>query len=173
METGNSQQNLVSSFPPPPPYFRLFDEPNKAMIIKPPPCIEGPFTCFGSQLSSEISVHPLDSDTAIYDQNSNDLHAELKRLNKMFQFKVLEILENAGKGIVDPSLVKTIVKIYNNINHILEKLRIIQAYHRIYDELELQVKEKNHLIDQMKQLIDQYNTLTRDPSESENLNTEN
>ncbi|EAK88353.1 hypothetical protein [Cryptosporidium parvum Iowa II] len=164
MDNANGQQNIVSSFPPPPPYFRLFDHEDKVAKIKPPPCIEGPFTCFGSQLSSDISIHPLDSDTILYNESNVDLPAELMMLNEMFQMEILKLLENSGKGVVDTSSVKKIIKIYNNMNHILEKLRIIQTYHQICDELEAQVNEKNQLLDQMKQHLEEYKSLLDDLS---------
>lgn len=162
MDNASGQQNIVSSFPPPPPYFRLFDHEDKVNKIKPPPCIEGPFTCFGSQLSSEISIHPLDSDTILYDESNDDLPSELMALNEMFQIEILKLLESSGKGVVDTSSVKKIIKIYNNMNHILEKLRVIQTYHQIYDELEAQVNEKNQLLDQMKQHLKEYENLLAD-----------
>lgn len=159
MDNTGCQQNLVSSFPPPPPYFRLFESEDSVTRVRPPPCVEGPFTCFGSQLSSEISIQPLDSDTILYDESSEDLSGELKKLNEMFQMEILKLLESSGRGVADTSSVKKIIKVYVNMNHILEKLRVIQTYHQIYEELEAQVNEKAQLIGQMKQHLEEYSRL--------------
>ncbi|KAH7647030.1 hypothetical protein FG379_002721 [Cryptosporidium bovis] len=155
----NSENSIVSSFPPPPPYYHLFDSDEMEMEIKPPPCIQGNFTCFGTQLSSEISILPLDSDTSMYDQSTEDLCGELSKLNEKFQLGILSLLENSGKGVVDSSYIKKVTKIYTNINHVLEKLRVVQAYHQIHDELENQVNEKSELIRKMRELIMQYKDL--------------
>ena len=155
----NHENSIVSSFPPPPPYYHLFDSDEMVSQIKPPPSVQGNFTCFGTQLSSEISILPLDSDTIMYDQSNNDLCKELSKLNEMFQLEILSLLENSGNGVVDSSLVKKIVKIYTNINHLLEKLRIIQAYHQIHDEFEKQINEKLELIERMKELLMQYKNM--------------
>ncbi|KAH8740450.1 hypothetical protein FG386_002962 [Cryptosporidium ryanae] len=161
----NSENSIVCSFPPPPPYYHLFDSDNMEVEIKPPPCIQGNFTCFGTQLSSEISILPLDSDTLIYDQSNEDLCGELGKLNNEFQIGVLSLLENSGNGVLDPSYIKKVVKIYININHVLEKLRFIQAYYQIHDELEKQVNEKLEFIVKMKELLTQYKNLEENKSE--------
>ncbi|OII71200.1 MED7 protein [Cryptosporidium andersoni] len=158
MAETNKGQEVVSAFPPPPPYYKLYNSEETA--LESPPCIIGPFMCFGSILSSEINIPPLDSDTSLYNQENLDLIQELRCLNSLFQENILNLFKKSGQGSIEVSAIKHIVKIHSNMSHILEKLRLIQAYHLIMKQLELQIQEKKELIEQMRQLLTKCNENT-------------
>lgn len=42
---------MASAYPPPPPYFKLFNNEYKGKQVLPPPPVEGTFTMFGQTYS--------------------------------------------------------------------------------------------------------------------------
>ncbi|PPS07596.1 hypothetical protein GOBAR_AA13068 [Gossypium barbadense] len=118
----------TATYPPPPPFYRLYKDylQNPKSAPEPPPPIEGTYVCF-------------------------DFKKELRSLNRELQ---LHILELADVLVERPSQyarqVEEISLIFKNLHHLLNSLRPHQARATLIHILELQIQRRKEALEDIK-----------------------
>ncbi|KAL1350218.1 hypothetical protein AAHE18_06G008300 [Arachis hypogaea] len=126
----------TATYPPPPPYYRLYkdylEDPKSAP--EPPPPIEGTYICFGGTYTTSDVLPSLEEQGVrqLYPKGANvDFKKELRSLNGELQ---LHILELADILIERPSQyarrVEEISTVFKNLHHLLNSLRPHQIERR-------------------------------------------
>ncbi|KAM2044432.1 hypothetical protein ACFX1T_008754 [Malus domestica] len=158
-ENGFGQKVLAmatSTYPPPPPYYRLYkdylQDPKSAP--EPPPPIEGPFLCYGANHTIDELLPSLEEQGVrqLYPEGPNiDFKKELRSLNRELQ---LHILELADILVERPSQyarrVEEISLIFKNLHHLLNSLRPHQARATLIHILELQIQRRKQAAEDIK-----------------------
>ncbi|XP_009615713.1 mediator of RNA polymerase II transcription subunit 7a-like [Nicotiana tabacum] len=146
----------TATYPPPPPYYRLYkdylQDPNSAP--EPPPPIDGTYILFGSNYTTDDALPSLEDQGVrqLYPKGSNvDFKKELRALNRELQ---LHILELADVLVERPSQyarrVEEISLIFKNLHHLLNSLRPHQARATLIHILELQIQRRKQAIEDIK-----------------------
>ncbi|CAN6716783.1 unnamed protein product [Malus baccata var. baccata] len=146
----------TSTYPPPPPYYRLYkdylQDPKSAP--EPPPPIEGPFLCYGANHTIDEILPSLEEQGVrqLYPKGPNiDFKKELRSLNRELQ---LHILELADILVERPSQyarrVEEISLIFKNLHHLLNSLRPHQARATLIHILELQIQRRKQAVEDIK-----------------------
>ncbi|KAG5552264.1 hypothetical protein RHGRI_010370 [Rhododendron griersonianum] len=138
----------TATYPPPPPYYKLYKDyiqnPNSAP--EPPPPIEGTYTDDVLPSLEEQGVRQL------YPTGPNiDFKNELRSLNRELQ---LHILELADVLVERPSQyarrVEDISLIFKNLHHLLNSLRPHQGRATLIHLLESQIQRRKQAVEDIK-----------------------
>ncbi|KAG8367128.1 hypothetical protein BUALT_Bualt16G0040300 [Buddleja alternifolia] len=159
----------TATYPPPPPYYRLYKEysqdPDSAPA--PPPPIEGPYALYGANYTVSYNLFRSDFESVtddvlpgleeqgvrqLYPKGPNiDFRKELRSLNRELQ---LHILELADVLVERPSQyarrVEDISLIFKNLHHLLNSLRPHQARATLIHILELQIQRRKQAVEDIK-----------------------
>ncbi|KAL0333671.1 UNVERIFIED_CONTAM: Mediator of RNA polymerase II transcription subunita [Sesamum angustifolium] len=146
----------TATYPPPPPYYRLYKEylkdPDSAPA--PPPPIEGPYVLYGANYTTDDVLPGLEEQGVrqLYPKGPNiDFKKELTALNRELQ---LHLLELADVLVERPSQyarrVEDISLIFKNLHHLLNSLRPHQARATLIHILELQIQRRKQAVEDIK-----------------------
>lgn len=146
----------TATYPPPPPYYRLYKEyskdPNSAPA--PPPPIQGPYVLYGANYTTDDVLPGLEEQGVrqLYPKGPNiDFRKELRSLNRELQ---LHLLELADVLVERPSQyarrVEEISLIFKNLHHLLNSLRPHQARATLIHILELQIQRRKQAVEDIK-----------------------
>ncbi|PON82418.1 Mediator complex, subunit Med [Trema orientale] len=146
----------TATYPPPPPYYRLYkdylQDPKSAPA--PPPPIEGTYVCFGGTYTTDDVLPSLEEQglRQLYPKGPNiDFKKELRSLNRELQ---LQILELADVLVERPSQyarrVEDISLIFKNLHHLLNSIRPHQARATLIHILELQILHRKQAVEDIK-----------------------
>ncbi|CAJ2670325.1 unnamed protein product [Trifolium pratense] len=126
----------TATYPPPPPYYRLYKDylENDDSAPKPPLPIEGTYICFGGNYTTSDVLPSLEEQGVrqLYSKGPNvDFKKELRSLNSELQ---LHILELADILIERPSQyarrIEEISTVFKNLHHLLNSLHPHQIKRR-------------------------------------------
>ncbi|XP_019459141.1 PREDICTED: mediator of RNA polymerase II transcription subunit 7a-like [Lupinus angustifolius] len=145
-----------ASYPPPPPFYRLYknysQDPNSAP--SPPPPIEGTYICFGATHTTDNVLPSLEEQGVrqLYPKGPNvDYKKELRSLVGEL---LLHLLELADILIQRPSQfarrVEEISTVYKNMHHLLNSLRPHQARATLIHIMELQIQRRKEAVEDIK-----------------------
>ncbi|KAF5783687.1 putative transcription regulator MED7 family [Helianthus annuus] len=146
----------TATYPPPPPYYRLYTdyERDPTSAPEPPPPIQGTYLLYGSSYTTDDILPSLEDQGVrqLYPKGPNlDFKKELRSLNRELQ---LHILELADVLIARPSQyarrVEDISLIFKNLHHLLNSLRPHQARATLIHILELQIQRRKQAVDDIK-----------------------
>ncbi|KAF5941255.1 hypothetical protein HYC85_022422 [Camellia sinensis] len=146
----------TATYPPPPPYYRLYKDyiQNPKSAPEPPPLIEGTYVLFGGSYTTDDVLPSLEEQGVrqLYPKRPNsDFKNELRTLNRELQ---LHILELADVLIERPSQyarrVEDISLIFKNLHHLLNSLRPHQARATLIHMLELQIQRRKEAVEDIK-----------------------
>ncbi|KAL7168823.1 hypothetical protein ACSBR2_033952 [Camellia fascicularis] len=146
----------TATYPPPPPYYRLYKDyiQNPKSAPEPPPSIEGTYVLFGGSYTTDDVLPSLEEQGVrqLYPKRPNiDFKNELRTLNRELQ---LHILELADVLIERPSQyarrVEDISLIFKNLHHLLNSLRPHQARATLIHMLELQIQRRKEAVEDIK-----------------------
>ncbi|GAQ78766.1 Transcriptional coactivator [Klebsormidium nitens] len=141
---------MASTYPPPPPYFKLFSDGYKGEQILPPPPLDGTFTMFGQTYSTEDQLPNLEQQgiRQLYPKHSDiDIPAELRKLNRELVFTYLELVDVlAERPSQYARRVEDIGLILKNMHHLLNLLRPHQAQATVLHALEEQVRRRKEAL---------------------------
>ncbi|KAI3738580.1 hypothetical protein L2E82_28617 [Cichorium intybus] len=146
----------TATYPPPPPYYRLYKdyEQDPTSAPEPPPPIQGTYLLYGSNYTTDDVLPSLEDQGVrqLYPKGSNvDFKKELRSLNRELQ---LHILELADVLIERPSQyarrVEDISLIFKNLHHLLNSLRPHQARATLIHILELQIQRRKQAVEDIK-----------------------
>ncbi|AED90572.1 putative protein [Arabidopsis thaliana] len=158
----------TATYPPPPPYYRLYkdysENPNSAP--EPPPPIEGTYVCFGGNYTTEDVLPSLEEQGVpqLYPKDSNlDYKNELRSLNRELQLHILELAD----VLVDrPSQyakrIGEISSIFKNLHHLLNSLRPHQARATLIHIMELQIQQRKQAVEDIKRRREEAQRLLKD-----------
>ncbi|KAL3639089.1 Mediator of RNA polymerase II transcription subunit 7a [Castilleja foliolosa] len=147
----------TATYPPPPPYYKLYKEysqdPDSAPA--PPPPIQGPYVLYGANYTTDDVLRGLEEQGVrqLYPQGPNiDFKKELRSLNRELQ---LHLLELADVLVERPSQyarrVEEISLIFKNLHHLLNSLRPHQGNTYPYPRsLELQIQRRKQAVEDIK-----------------------
>ncbi|KAI9109547.1 hypothetical protein K1719_019601 [Acacia pycnantha] len=146
----------TATYPPPPPYYRLYkdysQDPKSAP--EPPPPIEGTYVCFGATYTTDDTLPSLEEQGVrqLYPRGPDvDYKKELRSLNGDL---LLHILELADILIERPSQyarrVEEISLVFKNLHHLLNSLRPHQARATLIHILELQIQRRKQAVEDIK-----------------------
>ncbi|KAL3625278.1 Mediator of RNA polymerase II transcription subunit 7a [Castilleja foliolosa] len=146
----------TATYPPPPPYYKLYKEysqdPDSAPA--PPPPIQGPYVLYGANYTTDDVLPGLEEQGVrqLYPQGPNiDFKKELRSLNRELQ---LHLLELADVLVERPSQyarrVEEISLIFKNLHHLLNSLRPHQARATLIHILELQIQRRKQAVEDIK-----------------------
>ncbi|KAE9592077.1 putative transcription regulator MED7 family [Lupinus albus] len=145
-----------ASYPPPPPFYRLYknysQDPNSAP--SPPPPIEGTYICFGATHTTDNVLPSLEEQGVrqLYPKGPNvDYKKELRSLVGEL---LLHLLELADILIQRPSQfarrVEEISTVYKNMHHLLNSMRPHQARATLIHIMELQIQRRKEALEDIK-----------------------
>ncbi|XP_061352898.1 mediator of RNA polymerase II transcription subunit 7a-like isoform X1 [Gastrolobium bilobum] len=146
----------TATYPPPPPYCRLYKDylQDLKSAPEPPPPIEGTYVCFGCNYTTSAILPSLEEQGVrqLYSRGPNvDFKKELRSLNGDLQ---LHILELADILIERPSQyarrVEEISTVFKNLHHLLNSLRPHQARATLIHILELQIQRRKQAVEDIK-----------------------
>ncbi|OMO51865.1 Mediator complex, subunit Med7 [Corchorus capsularis] len=149
----------TATYPPPPPYYRLYKDylQNPKSAPEPPPPIEGTYVCFGGNYTTDDVLPSLEDQGVrqLYPKGPNiDFKKELRSLNRELQ---LHILELADVLVERPSQyarrVEEISLIFKNLHHLLNSLRPHQARATLIHILELQIQRRKQALEDIKRQL--------------------
>uniref|UniRef100_A0A0D6R5P2 Mediator of RNA polymerase II transcription subunit 7 n=1 Tax=Araucaria cunninghamii TaxID=56994 RepID=A0A0D6R5P2_ARACU len=158
----------ASTYPPPPPYYRLYkdymDNPDSAPA--PPPPIKGAYTLYGVTYTTDDILPSLEEQGVrqLYPKGSNiDYKKELRALNREL---LLQILELADVLVERPSQyarrVEDIGLIFKNLYHLLNSLRPHQARSILIHILERQIQRRKEAIEDIRRRREEAQQLLRE-----------
>ncbi|CAN1306957.1 Mediator of RNA polymerase II transcription subunit 7b [Linum perenne] len=136
----------TATYPPPPPYYRLYKDylQNPKSAPEPPPPVEGTYVCYGGNYTKE-----------------------LRSLNRELQ---LHILELADVLVERPSQyarrVEEISLIFKNLHHLLNSLRPHQARATLIHILELQIERRKQAVEDIKRRREEAQKLLKEAVET-------
>ncbi|CAL0304502.1 unnamed protein product [Lupinus luteus] len=145
-----------ASYPPPPPFYRLYknysQDPNSAP--SPPPPIEGSYICFGATHTTDNVLPSLEEQGVrqLYPKGPNvDYKKELRSLVGEL---LLHLLELADILIQRPSQfarrVEEISTVFKNMHHLLNSMRPHQARATLIHIMELQIQRRKEAVEDIK-----------------------
>ncbi|XP_076910499.1 mediator of RNA polymerase II transcription subunit 7a-like [Bidens hawaiensis] len=146
----------TATYPPPPPYYRLYKdyEQDPTSAPEPPPPVQGTHQLYGSTYTTDDVLPSLEDQGVrqLYPKGLNvDFKKELRSLNRELQ---LHILELADVLIERPSQyarrVEDISLIFKNLHHLLNSLRPHQARATLIHILELQIQRRKQAVEDIK-----------------------
>lgn len=146
----------TATYPPPPPYYRLYKDylQDPTSAPEPPPPIEGTYVCFGANYTTSDVLPSLEEQGVrqLYSKGPNiDFKKELRSLNGELQLHVLEL---ADILIERPSQyarrVEEISTVFKNLHHLLNSLRPHQARATLIHILELQIQRRKQAVEDIK-----------------------
>lgn len=146
----------TATYPPPPPYYRLYKDylQDPSSAPEPPLPIEGTYICFGGNYTTDDVLPSLEEQGVrqLYTKGPNiDFKKELRSLNRELQ---LHILELADVLVERPSQyarrVEDISLIFKNLHHLLNSLRPHQARATLIHILELQIQRRKQAVEDIK-----------------------
>ncbi|OVA07292.1 Mediator complex [Macleaya cordata] len=146
----------TATYPPPPPYYRLYKDfiENPKSTPEPPPPIEGTYILYGATYTTDDVLPSLEDQGVrqLYPKGPDvDFKKELRSLNRELQ---LHILELADVLVERPSQyarrVEDISLIFKNLHHLLNSLRPHQARATLIHILELQIQRRKEAIEDIK-----------------------
>ncbi|XP_007029120.2 PREDICTED: mediator of RNA polymerase II transcription subunit 7a isoform X2 [Theobroma cacao] len=149
----------TATYPPPPPFYRLYKDylQNPKSAPEPPPPIEGTYVCFGGSYTTDDLLPSLEEQGVrqLYPKGPNvDFKKELRSLNRELQ---LHILELADVLVERPSQyarrVEEISLIFKNLHHLLNSLRPHQARATLIHILELQIQRRKQALEDIKRYV--------------------
>ncbi|KAL6013493.1 hypothetical protein ACLOJK_003991 [Asimina triloba] len=148
-----------ASFPPPPPFYKLYKEyvNNPKSAPAPPPPIQGTYSLYGATYTTDDVLPSLEDQGVrqLYPKGHNvDYKKELRSLNRELQ---LHLLELADILVERPSQyarrVEDISLILKNLHHLLNSLRRHQARATLIHILELQIQRRKQAVEDIKRLL--------------------
>ncbi|AED90613.1 transcriptional co-activator-like protein [Arabidopsis thaliana] len=158
----------TATYPPPPPYYRLYKDfsENTDSAPEPPPPIEGTYVCFGGNYTTEDVLPSLEEQGVpqLYPKDSNlDYKKELRSLNRELQLHILELAD----VLVDrPSQyakrIGEISSIFKNLHHLLNSLRPHQARATLIHIMELQIQQRKQAVEDIKRRREEAQGLLKD-----------
>ncbi|GFZ03686.1 mediator complex, subunit Med7 [Actinidia rufa] len=146
----------TATYPPPPPYYKLYKDytQNPKSAPEPPPPIEGTYVLFGSSYTTDDVLPSLEEQGVrqLYPKGPNiDFKNELRSLNRELQLHILELTDVL---IERPSQyarrVEEISLIFKNLHHLLNSLRPHQARATLIHILELQIQRRKQAVEDIK-----------------------
>ncbi|XP_057441589.1 mediator of RNA polymerase II transcription subunit 7b [Lotus japonicus] len=158
----------TATYPPPPPYYRLYKDylQNPDSAPEPPPPIEGTYVCFGANYTTSDVLPSLEEQGVrqLYSKGPNiDFKKELRSLNAELQ---LHILELADILIERPSQyarrVEEISTVFKNLHHLLNSLRPHQARATLIHILELQIQRRKQAVEDIKRRREEARSLLKE-----------
>ncbi|KAK3446883.1 hypothetical protein EUGRSUZ_A02508 [Eucalyptus grandis] len=158
----------TATYPPPPPYYRLYkdyaQDPQSAP--EPPAPVEGTYTCFGGTYTTDDVLPSLEEQGVrqLYPKGPNiDFKKELRSLNRELQ---LHLLELADVLVERPSQyarrVEEISLIFKNLHHLLNSLRPHQARATLIHILELQIQQRKQAVEDIKRRREEVQRLLKE-----------
>lgn len=146
----------TATYPPPPPYYRLYknysQDPDSAPA--PPPPIDGPYVLYGASYTTDDALPGLEEQGVrqLYPKGPNiDFRKELRSLNRELQLNLLELADvlverpsQYARRVEDVSL------IFKNLHHLLNSLRPHQARATLIHILELQIQRRKQAVEDIK-----------------------
>ncbi|KAL2531210.1 Mediator of RNA polymerase II transcription subunit 7b [Abeliophyllum distichum] len=146
----------TATYPPPPPYYKLYKDylqnPNSAP--EPPPPIRGTYVLYGANYTTHDVLPTLEEQGVrqLYTKGPNvDFKKELRSLNRELQ---LHLLELADVLVERPSQyarrVEDISLIFKNLHHLLNSMRPHQARATLIHILELQIQRRKQAVEDIK-----------------------
>lgn len=158
----------TSTYPPPPPYYKLFENylDNPESAPAPPPAIEGTYTMFGSTYTTNDLLPSLEEQglRQLYPKGSNvDYKKELKSLNRELTFQMLELADvlverpsQYARRVEDMSL------ILRNMHHVLNSIRPHQARATLIHILEMQIQRRKQAVEDIRRRREEARALLKD-----------
>ncbi|CAH9125421.1 unnamed protein product [Cuscuta epithymum] len=146
----------TATYPPPPPFYKLYKGylKDSKSAPEPPPPIEGTYVLYGCNYTTEDVLPSLEDQGVrqLYPKGPNiDFKKELRSLNRELQ---LHILELADILVERPSQyarrVEEISLIFKNLHHLLNSLRPHQARATIIHILERQIQQRKQAVEDIK-----------------------
>ncbi|CAO2822095.1 unnamed protein product [Amaranthus hypochondriacus] len=146
----------TATYPPPPPYYKLYKDyaENPKSAPEPPPPNQGTYICYGANYTTDATLPSLEEQGVqqLYPKGPNiDFKKELKSLNRTLQ---LHLLELADILVERPSQyarrVEEISLTFKNLHHLLNSLRPHQARATLIHILELQIQRRKEAIEDIK-----------------------
>lgn len=158
----------TSAYPPPPPYYRLYKDylDNADSAPSPPPPIEGTYTMFGANYTTNDLLPSLEEQGLhqLYPKGPNvDYKKELKALNREL---TLQMLELADILVERPSQyarrVEDISLILRNMHHLLNSIRPHQARATLIHILEMQIRRRKQAVEDIRRRREEARVLLKD-----------
>ncbi|KAK4588437.1 hypothetical protein RGQ29_019437 [Quercus rubra] len=146
----------TATYPPPPPYYRLYKDylQNPKSAPEPPPPIEGTYVCFGSNYTTDDVLPTLEEQGVrqLYPKGPNiDFKKELRSLNRELQLHILEFADVlAERPSQYARRVEEISLIFKNLHHLLNSSRPQQARATLIHILELQIQCRKQAVEDIK-----------------------
>ncbi|KYQ96816.1 putative mediator complex subunit 7 [Tieghemostelium lacteum] len=161
----------VSTFPPPPPFYKLYlnykkgdnsTDSSSTTGLKPlepplPPKDGTHYTQFGQTYSTVDILPSLEElgKTQLYPQGDIEPIKELKKLNRSILFNYLQLLETLIENPTDyRSKVEDISLLFINFHHLLNSYRPHEARETLTNIMIEQIKQKKNTSDQLKQTLE-------------------
>ncbi|PKA65684.1 Mediator of RNA polymerase II transcription subunit 7b [Apostasia shenzhenica] len=158
----------TSSYPPPPPFYRLYKDylEDPKCAPEPPPLIQGPYPLFGATYTTDVMLPSLEDQGVrqLYPKCPNiDYKKELRSLNRELQLHFLELTDvlverpsQYARRVEDISL------IFKNLHHLLNSLRPHQARATLIHILERQIQHRKQAIEDIKRRREEAQKLLRE-----------
>ncbi|KAL0224061.1 hypothetical protein P9112_003451 [Eukaryota sp. TZLM1-RC] len=146
-------ESPLLSFPPPPPFFQLYDKPDALSPPSVPQNYESSFELYGETFSFNLDRPSLKEQGSVqlFPDDLVDIKSELKRLNHSLVFNYCELLrvltrnpsQNLGK-------ITQMENIMLNMRFLLEKLREDEALFNLKDRMKQSISEITQVIEELK-----------------------
>lgn len=147
-----------STYPHPPFFYKLCSgktETGEAILPPlPPPPVKGEYTLYGTTHSAVTHLPPLPGQKLVSERldGSADIKSEMRRLNSELAIaldQLMDTLENAPADYARS--LEMVVAILNNMMHLSNLLRPIQARATLRHMLTERVEEKRALLQQLRE----------------------
>ncbi|CAM6090071.1 unnamed protein product [Calypogeia fissa] len=146
----------ASTYPPPPPYYKLYKDfdSNPESAPAPPPPVTGTYAMFGSNYTTDDMLPSLEEQglRQLYPKGPNvDYKKELRSLNREL---CLQFLELADVLVERPSQyarrVEDMGLILRNMHHLLNSLRPHQARATLIHMLDSQIERRKQAVAEIR-----------------------
>jgi mediator of RNA polymerase II transcription subunit 7 len=146
----------ASTYPPPPPYYKLYKDygSNPESAPAPPPPVVGTYAMFGSNYTTDDMLPTLEEQglRQLYPKGPNvDYKKELRSLNREL---CLQFLELADVLVERPSQyarrVEDMGLILRNMHHLLNSLRPHQAKATLIHMLDSQIQRRKEAVTEIR-----------------------
>ncbi|GAA0156870.1 general transcription factor [Lithospermum erythrorhizon] len=144
----------TGTYPPLPPFYKLYKETSSSTAPSPPPPISGTYTLYGATYTTEEVLPSLEDQGVrpLYQTTPNlDFKKELSSLNRELQLNILELSDiiierphQYGRRVEEISL------LFKNLHHLLNSLRPHQARATLIHILELQIQRRKQAVEDIK-----------------------
>mmetsp|Transcript_25166 Transcript_25166/g.63862 ORF Transcript_25166/g.63862 Transcript_25166/m.63862 type:complete len:180 (+) Transcript_25166:157-696(+) len=171
MATENQEQEaVVSTFPMPPAFYRLYGETSTGPLPPdPPPPIAGAFQVFNQPFNTEEPLVSTSANSMIQTQpdGSIDIKGQMLSLNQEVLFLFMELL----RALVDSpaehaSALSRVTLTLNAMQHLTNLLRPRQAWATLEHALKCEVQDKQEALDKVKAQVDALDKLLASSSQS-------